>query len=185
MVIIGIIGNKQVGKDTFADILCKHYNYKKYSFADPLKRTCKELFDLTDEQLTNPILKETVDKRWNKTPRQILQFIGTDIIRKYVAKDFWITRFENWLLKENSNKIVIPDIRFSNELEAVKNKNAIIIKIERINNNLSDNHISELELNSYNGYDIYINNNFDTKEDYEKFLLELLDTNLLLKWLNK
>lgn len=185
MVIIGIIGNKQVGKDTFADLLCKHYNYKKYSFADPLKRTCKELYDLTDDQLTDPILKETLDDRWNKTPRQILQFIGTDIVRNYIGEDFWINRFNNWLLGETSKRIVVPDIRFKNELEAVIKKNAIVIKIERCNKHSLDSHISENDLNNHKDFDIYVKNYFDSKEEYEKYLLELINTNLLLKSLNK
>lgn len=185
MVTIGIVGNKQVGKDTFADILCKKYNYKKYSFADPLKRTCKELYGLTEEQLTDPIQKETVDSRWNKTPRQILQFIGTDIVRTHIAKDFWIQKFNNWMGDEASKRVVIPDIRFRNELDAVRKHTAIIIKIERPNQYIRDNHISEHELDEYTDYDIFINNNFDTKEGYENYLLGVIDTNLLLKGLNK
>ena len=38
--IIGILGNKRVGKDTVADYLVKNYGFIKYNFADPIKEIC-------------------------------------------------------------------------------------------------------------------------------------------------
>ena len=55
--IILISGKAQAGKDTLCDYLIKQihnftkYSIKKYSFADPLKQFCKDVFDLTDQQL--------------------------------------------------------------------------------------------------------------------------------------
>ena len=40
--IIGIVGNKNVGKDTLADYLVKEKGFIKYAFADPLKEGLKE-----------------------------------------------------------------------------------------------------------------------------------------------
>ena len=81
--IVGLIGKKGHGKDTFADYLVQHYDFVKLSFAEPLKKVCKELFLLTDEQLYDPMEKEKVDERWGKSPRQLMQIIGTDILRRY------------------------------------------------------------------------------------------------------
>jgi len=49
--IIGLIGNKRVGKDTVADYICEKFQFKKYAFADGVKDTCKVLFNFTDDQL--------------------------------------------------------------------------------------------------------------------------------------
>ena len=59
--IIGIIGQKGTGKDTVADYIVKSNDFKKISYAEPLKKICKELFDLTDEQLNDQHEKEKID----------------------------------------------------------------------------------------------------------------------------
>ena len=74
---IGLLGNKGCGKDTLADYLVKDKNFIKYSFANPIKEIAKHLFNLSDEQL-NGSHKETIDNRWNLSPRIILQRLGTE-----------------------------------------------------------------------------------------------------------
>ena len=149
--IIGLIGNKRVGKDTFADYLVEKYNFRKIAFADPIKNGVKILFDLSDEQL-NGNLKEVIDKRWNRTPRQILQEIGTDYCRKNYGEDIWIKRMKYELSKSKDTNIVISDIRFPNEAEAVREMGGYLIKIIRNNIEISDKHISEqlIETISFN-----------------------------------
>lgn len=44
--ILGIGGGKGCGKDTVADILIKHYNYRKISWADPLKEMLSEALNI-------------------------------------------------------------------------------------------------------------------------------------------
>ena len=121
--IVGLIGKKGHGKDTFADYLVEHYGFVKLSFAEPLKKVCKELFLLTDEQLYDPMEKEKVDERWGKSPRQLMQIIGTDILRKYYDEKIWV----NLLLKKmehyKKKNIVICDIRHPNELDLVMSFN--------------------------------------------------------------
>ena len=51
MVIIGLIGNKRVGKDTIADYLVNNYNFKKYAFADQIKKISNIIFGWNGEQL--------------------------------------------------------------------------------------------------------------------------------------
>ena len=71
--IIGLVGKKGSGKDTMADFLVENYHFKQYAYAEPLKKLCQDLFCLTDAQVNCHALKETIDERWNKSPRQILQ----------------------------------------------------------------------------------------------------------------
>jgi dephospho-CoA kinase len=161
--IVGLIGKKGHGKDTFADYLVKEYGFVKLSFAEPLKRVCKELFLLTDRQLYDCHEKEKVDERWGKSPRQLMQIIGTDILRKYYDEDIWV----NLLLKnmeQNLNKnIVICDIRHPNELDAVmsfqKSQDVKIYRIERDNYTISDSHITENFQLENNSIEIIKNNN--------------------------
>lgn len=149
--LIGLIGNKQCGKDTLANYLCKTYNYKRIAFADPIKDICKITFDFNDEQL-NGNQKEVPDNKWfNLTPRKIFQFIGTDLFRKHMSllhpkfnEDFWIliARKKIYELLNKKTCVVVSDVRFQNECDMIKELNGITIKIIR-KTNLHDHHISE------------------------------------------
>ena len=78
-IIIGIVGNKQSGKDTTGNYLIDKYKFTKYAFADPIKDIAKILFCLPDESVngTNK-QKEQIDERWNLNGRQIIQRLGTE-----------------------------------------------------------------------------------------------------------
>ena len=77
--IIGFLGKSGSGKDTCCDYLVRNYGYTKMTFAKPLKDAVGILFDLSHDQLYSK--KEVIDKRWNKSPRELLQYFGTDVIR--------------------------------------------------------------------------------------------------------
>ena len=73
------------------------------------------------------------------TPRLLLQIIGTDCIRDRVHPNAWVNAlfadyrdkvdFDNNLPK--SSNWVITDMRFPNELEAVKSRGGITIRVNR------------------------------------------------------
>ena len=83
--LIGLSGQKRVGKDTLADYLCSNHGFTKYSFAGPLKKACQEIFMLTDEQ-TEGIDKETMDDRWGVSARTIFQKVGTELFREKLSQ---------------------------------------------------------------------------------------------------
>jgi len=177
MTIIGFIGKKGSGKDTAADFLCSEFGFKKVAFADPLKRACRELFSFNDEQLYGD-KKETVDAHWKITPRETLQFIGTEVFREHiqnliphVKNNFWVERLEKEIINNNFN-YAISDVRFKNEIDMIKKLGGIIIKIERneTNNNFS-NHISETEMDNINIYDNLILNDGALSEFEKKIKL--------------
>lgn len=59
MSLIGIVGLAGAGKDTFCDLLLQRLpEYKRYSYADPLKEFTMNVFGLTREQCYDPVLKE-------------------------------------------------------------------------------------------------------------------------------
>jgi hypothetical protein len=150
--IIGFTGNKQNGKSTVTQYIVEKYDAVELSFAGPLKDGCRELFGFNDEQLYGN-LKEVVDPFWNVTPREILQFVGTDLIRKQMSKiipdigeSFWIKCLENKVKKElakNPNvTIIISDIRFPNEMESVKKMGGLVIRVTRPEFNNKNNEFS-------------------------------------------
>jgi hypothetical protein len=145
--IVGILGKRNHGKDTFADVLVKK-GFVKLSFSDPLKQICKILFNLSEAQLHDPILKETIIETWNLTPRQIFQKVGTDLFRNHFDEKIWLKLLLEKLKTFPNKNIVIPDIRFQDELDMILSlQNSEEVRIfEVIRPNLittKDSHITE------------------------------------------
>lgn len=167
--IIGIFGKKGHGKDTIADYLVNNHNFYKLTYAEPIKKICREIFSLSDEQLINHTLKEEIDPRWNKSPRQIMQLIGTDLFRKTFSEDIWVNilceKAKKLLLE--GKKIVISDIRHSNELEKLftLSDNILIFNVIRdIKDEKEDNHPTE---------QFYYDKNIPIEKIYNTTLKEL------------
>ncbi|ATZ80931.1 monophosphate kinase [Bodo saltans virus] len=139
--IIGITGRKFTGKDTLGNYLVDTYGYTRLAYADALKDAVKAIFDFDDEQLYGN-KKEDIDEYWGITPRQVLQFVGTDLFRNHICellptmgKDIWINvikrKISNMTKRNQDAKFVITDIRFPNELQAIKDLYGTTIKIQR------------------------------------------------------
>jgi hypothetical protein len=142
--LIGICGLINSGKDTIANTLINEYSFKKDSFASSLKDVLSILFNW-DRSLLEGDTEESrnwrnqVDTWWSDklnisdfTPRKAMQLIGTDCIRDYFHNNIWVytvlKRLEN--NKENEN-IVITDCRFPSEINAIREKGGIIIRVIR------------------------------------------------------
>lgn len=175
--IIGITGRKFSGKDTLGNYFVEKKNYIRFAYADSLKNATKAIFDFTEEQL-NGSLKETVDNFWNVTPRQVLQFVGTDLFRNHcsellpdIGKNIWIQVVKRKItnkIKENPDaKIIITDIRFENELNLIRELGGCIIKVKRDSIISNDNHESEKYIDDLY-CDILVENNGTIEELYRK-----------------
>lgn len=167
-IIIGFLGKKGYGKNTCADILTDHLkNYKviQLAFANPLKESLKSLFGFNDDQLYGNS-KEKYDEYWKTTPREIMQYIGTDIIRNNLTKllphinnNFWIMRMKLEIDKYNDyDYILINDVRFQNETDLIQSLEGFVIKIVRDNLSLST-HESETSIDNIINYNFIIYNN--------------------------
>jgi hypothetical protein len=179
------MGIKGSGKSTGSNYLISNYQYQEVAFADPLKKACQALFLFSDEQLYGTQeQKEAADPRWfNCSPRTIMQFIGTDLLRNNLGKimpglgnDVFIHHFKLWCEQESklhpNIHIVVSDVRFRNEFECIKKMGGTIIKINR-NNVTNDTHASEIEQNEI-PYD-YIINNTGTITDYYDAIDKILN----------
>ena len=157
--ISGLIGS---GKDTVADYLVNLHEYRRESFAGNLKDSMSAIFGWDREMLegrtkSSREWREQVDPWWSErlgiphlTPRWILQYVGTDVIRGKFHDDMWLASLEN-KLRKTTDDIVISDVRFKNEVKMLKKLGAICIEVTRgdkpnwYNDALSGN-TSQLEL---------------------------------------
>jgi hypothetical protein len=140
--IIGICGLIGSGKGTVADILQTQHSWNKISFADSLKDCVSAVFGwprhlLEGDTEESRIWREQVDPWWaehlgmpNLTPRWILQFWGTEVLRQSFHNDIWIHSVRRKLSNANSN-FVIPDTRFPNEIKMIKEVGGEIWLVKR------------------------------------------------------
>jgi hypothetical protein len=140
--IIGIAGFQGSGKDTIADYLQNIYGFKRDSFAATLKDAVAAVFGWDRELLEGRTTesrawREQVDPWWanrlnmpDLTPRLVLQKWGTEVARKSWHDDTWIASLENKLVRAH-NDIVITDVRFPNEIRAVRDAGGIVIRVVR------------------------------------------------------
>lgn len=132
-IIIAFAGKAGAGKDTAASFIKNDNidNVEVFAFAEPIKAASKILFNFSDDQLHCPVKKEELDDRWNKTPRQIFQWLGTDVIRKHIRDDFFLINMKNRITESKCNVIIITDVRFTNESKFIKDLGGKIFKIVR------------------------------------------------------
>lgn len=150
--LVGLSGKKQSGKSTIARYLGEKHAFFEYGWADPLKQVIGiELMGLTVDQVYGSNKdKETVDTFWGKSPRHLLQIIGTECFRKQVDPDFWVKVGIKHFTTFKDRNIVIPDCRFPNEVEAIKKLGGVVIRVVREDWTVKDEHESETALDNYN-----------------------------------
>ena len=175
--IIGITGKKGVGKDTLADYLVKEHGFVKLSFAKYLKEFLKIMFDW-DDSFYDHNKKEKIDPEWGISPREMMQFFGTDVLRNQLKDkldckinknnySYHIKRLNKEIIKLNDKNIVISDVRFQDEIDYLKSKNGIIIKIIRNKNETYySNHSSENQ--KLSNIDHLIENNDSVNRLYDE-----------------
>jgi hypothetical protein len=140
--IIGVCGLIGAGKDTIADYLVNIHQFRRESFANTLKDAVSSVFGWDRELLEGRTRhsrewREQVDSWWAErlgmpdlTPRWVLQYWGTEVVRRSFHDDTWIASLEN-KLRKTSDDVVISDCRFPNEIQAIKQAGGLVIRVHR------------------------------------------------------
>lgn len=125
MTIICISGDAGSGKDTSAKLIQNHLRGEGdrvliTHYADLLKFMCENLFQWDG-------LKDI-------SGRRLLQYVGTDVVRQQFP-DAWVD-FVIWELKlfpEQWDWVIIPDCRFPNELDRLREEGFAVthIRVQR------------------------------------------------------
>jgi hypothetical protein len=136
--IIGLIGFIGAGKGTVGDILSE-CGYTQDSFAKPLKDAVAVIFGW-DRQMLEGATPESRAWReqpcefWSKqfgytfTPRLALQLMGTEAGRNVFHQDLWVISLLN---RSQGKNVVVTDVRFKNEVKAIRDANGLVIRVRR------------------------------------------------------
>ena len=159
-----IAGKARHGKDTTAIAIRKAYKDKKVinlAYANYIKEFAKKISNWDGKEETKP--------------RELLQTLGTDIVRDKIDKDFFVKRLcdDIRVYSYYFDIITISDARFPNEIDIPKNLFDNVISIKVVRNHFESpltlkqqNHATETALDNYNDFDFVLMND-GTIEDLE------------------
>jgi hypothetical protein len=119
--LIGLCGAAGAGKNTVAGLLvdADGQPFLQVAFADPLYQCVSLITGMPVEQLQDRSLKEQpIGWLDGKSPRQLLQSLGTEWGRELVCREIWV-RSTMERIRGESRSVVITDVRFDNEAEAI------------------------------------------------------------------
>lgn len=131
--LIGLTGLAGSGKDTVGRHLAERYGFEVVSFAEPIYAAVSSITGLSVEALSDREQKETPLKTLGRSPRELLQSLGTEWGRQMVCEDIWVNicvdRCRRITAKGGS--AVITDVRFDNEAMAIKLDGGEVWRISR------------------------------------------------------
>ena len=159
--VIGVTGYKRSGKDSIAAVLTSEYGYTRVALADPLKKMALAIDPVVALSADSSIRLSRLIERdgWEKAKavddvRRFLQRLGSEGVRDTLGSDAWLLRLRRTLTGQDTLigahhasvdpqlKVVVPDIRFPNEAEAVRDMGGHIWRVTRPGCE-SDGHQSE------------------------------------------
>jgi hypothetical protein len=166
--LIGIYSPAPQSGKTFAATVLAHRGFQPVSFAEPLKRMIVEFLISLGYEKDQALKLAWVDKESNlpqldTTARRLLQTLGTEWGRNNVCEDVWVRVWKARAQKHDL--VVVDDVRFENEAAAVKESGGELWKIVRPSATHNSSHVSEGGLDSWDGFDVVIENN-GTIEDF-------------------
>lgn len=162
----------QSGKTTTAEIL-KEEGYKIVSFATPLKEmTLRFLMGFGySKGDAERIIKDKnfVIGEIELRSRDVMQLLGTEWGRELIHKNVWVKMWES--RQRLYPYVIVDDMRFPNEYEAVKSRGGLMVKIERreANEKNREKHESEGALDEF-CFDRVIYNNGSISDLHDQVL---------------
>lgn len=165
--LIGLAGKAGAGKDTVADYLWEKEGAIKIAFADALRAAGTAIFGLGQCNFLDRELKEAEVEYWGMTPRRMLQLLGTEATKPVFGDNIWLKRwFLSYSAVRDTDHVVVPDVRFDVEADAIRNLGGTIIHIVRPGAGLpgaTGEHSSEAGIELLDG-DMYLSNSGSVEE---------------------
>ena len=140
--IVGLVGFIGAGKGTVADLLVERHNFFKESFANSVKDSCAAVFGwdramLEGDTPESRAWREQPDQWWSDklgrefSPRLALQLMGTEAGRDVFHPDLWVHTVLRRCEQAPYNNYVIADVRFPNEINAIKDSGGVVVRVRR------------------------------------------------------
>lgn len=142
---IGLTGLARSGKDTVAERLVQQHRFVQHSFADPIRKFVANILGWSLEELQSG-KDEPIQWLNDQTPRHLMQTVGTEWGRQMIHPHLWVEsclRRASWARKVEGRPVVISDVRFDNEAEAIRAAGGQVWLLIRAKAGISGSHVSE------------------------------------------
>lgn len=156
--IIGLCGANRSGKDTVTGVLIREHGFTRFAFADALKGAALDIDPLMSGQPRLRLSQLVAHLGWEKAKecdevRRTLQRIGMAV--RQLDPGIWVRIITTQIRQHQADssgtaRIVISDVRFPNEVHAVRELGGHLVRVVRpgpaTGTNQNDTHISETAL---------------------------------------
>lgn len=192
--LIGLSGLAGAGKSIVAEMICNELDpFVVKSFSAKLKEVAAVLTGIPAKTWELRSMKEAEMGEWGMTGRLFLQKLGTDAIRNGLDQNTWVRALfsdfdsrkvytfldkNDVLYADDIQRWVICDARFLNELQEIKRRGGICIRIDRPSLNSADGHISENEWRDFK-FDAVLENKGTLEELKDKVKTLLSEVGLV------
>lgn len=130
--LIGLAGAAGAGKGSVANFLVAA-GFGEIAFADPIYAAVSAMTGISVAKLQDRAIKEQPIPGFGKSPRELLQLLGTEFGRNLIGKSIWIDiamqKADGYASAGVS--AVITDVRFDNEAEAIRARGGVIWQVVR------------------------------------------------------
>ena len=149
--LVALTGAAGSGKSTVAKYLSEgrhsHYGsnvpFVRTKFSGTLKKMLMQIPNVTIDMIEGELKEEPQELFGGKTPREVMQTLGTEWGRDSVYSKIWLDSWERSIC--DLTYVVVEDLRYLNEAELVKNRGGEIWRIKRPDYQCNG-HISETEM---------------------------------------
>ena len=141
--IVGLCGPAGCGKNSVAEILRTKHGWIEFGFADPVYAAVASILRVDVAWLRDRGNKEKPIDWLGKSPRELLQTLGTEWGRNTIRDDIWVQiamRQAQAALKylRGAGGVAITDVRFANEAAAIHEAGGVIWRVSRRQSCLTD-----------------------------------------------
>lgn len=157
--IIGLAGYARSGKDTVATALVESLSFRRLAFADALKDVLEDVNPfIGTTRLSNRLSWHGWEAaKADPEVRSLLQKLGV-ACRVHIHPDVWVNAVMSRIDNALECRWVISDVRFPNELLAIRKAGGEIWRIDRPGCRPVNSHQSETALDGA-GFDFVLANN--------------------------
>ncbi len=193
-IIIGLVGKKGCGKDTFYRIANNIIPFKRTAFADKIKQQLSQCFNIPLDVIDSFKVDDIAIVSRNKFEKchideygevddgrpTIYSIIsGRDFLRNFgmLMRNYDESQFEksvqSQILSDKESNFCVTDVRFSSEAKLIKDLGGVLVKIESDSDDTNDHHVTE---SGDFEVDYKIHNNKDTTYSHhiEKLIKQLV-----------
>ena len=134
---IGIRGSGPgAGKDTVGKIICEDLErralpHRREAFAASVRECIEILTGVPTSESETSAGKSRELPGWEMTVGEMHQRLGTEAVRDHLHPNAWVFSLFRRLNEDATSIVVITDVRFPNEAEAIRNRRGVIISVVR------------------------------------------------------